>query len=99
MTAELDNEQLRAAAREVLDIFDRGDTSESWHSAMRKLRSAAAIAGPTYDTEEELEPLYRTLTGSGLTRRQLFWGAVLILFWFIMDVTGFVLDHIVPAFR
>ena len=96
MTVEEENEQLRSAAHEVLDIFDRGDTTETLRVAMMKLRSAAGVAGPTYDTEEEI---YRTLTGSGLTRRQLFWGAALILFWFTMDVIGFALDHIVPVFK
>lgn len=96
MTIEEENEQLRAAAREVLAFFDQGDTSEAWHLAMTKLRSAAGITGPSYDTEEEI---YRTLTGSGLTRRQLFWGAALILFWFTMDVIGFALDHIVPILK
>ncbi len=96
MTDEEENEPLRAAAHAVLDTFERGDTSEALHAAMSKLRSAAGVTGRTYDTEEEI---YRTLTGSGLTRRQLFWGAALILFWFTMDVTGFALDHIVPLFR
>src|SRR5689334_8854439 len=67
---------------------------------MMKLRSAAAVAEPTYHGEEEpLEPVYRTLTGSGLTPRPLFWGAALILFWFTMDVASFLLDHIVPGFK
>lgn len=46
-----------------------------------------------------MEPLYRVFTGSGLTRRQLFWGAALILVWFTMDVTGFYLDHVHPLLR
>jgi hypothetical protein len=46
MTVDDENSELRAAAREVLDIFDQGDTSEGWHTAMMKLRSAAAVAGP-----------------------------------------------------
>jgi hypothetical protein len=96
MAVEEENEELRAAAHEVLDTFDRGGTSEALRVAMLKLRSAAGITSPAYDTEEEI---YRTLTGSGLTRRQLFWGAVLILFWFTMDVIGFALDHIVPIFK
>jgi hypothetical protein len=96
MTVDEENEQLRAAAHEVLDIFDRGDTSDVLRVGMMKLRSAAGVTSPAYDTEEEI---YRTLTGSGLTRRQLFWGAALILFWFTMDVIGFALDHIIPIFK
>lgn len=96
MADEEENEQLRAAAHEVLDTFDRGDPSEALRVAMMKLRSAVGITGHTYDTEEEI---YRTLTGSGLTRGQLFSGAALILFWFTMDVIGFALDHVVPLFR
>lgn len=99
MTVEEENEELRAAARDVLASVDRGDTSEVLHAAVMRLRSAAGVAGRTHDVEEERLAVYRALTGSGLTRRQLFWGAVLILFWFTMDVIGFVLDHIVPAFQ
>ena len=40
---EEENEQLGVAAREVLDIFDRGDTREALHVAMT---SYAPLASP-----------------------------------------------------
>jgi hypothetical protein len=41
------------------------------------------------------DTIHRILTGSGLTRRQLFWGAVFIFQWWVMDAIGFMLDHVV----
>jgi hypothetical protein len=57
MALEEENEQLRAAAHEVLDHFERGDRSEALDVVMMKLRPAAGIPGHTYEIEEEI---YRT---------------------------------------
>ncbi|HLH92047.1 MAG TPA: hypothetical protein VKX28_26745 [Xanthobacteraceae bacterium] len=43
------------------------------------------------------DALHRILTGSGVTRRQLFWGAFFIVQWWVMDAVGFYLDHVAPA--
>lgn len=52
------------------------------HSAIMKLRSGTGIPGRTYDSEKEID---RTLTGSGLTRRLLFWGAAFQASWMMVS--------------
>ncbi len=38
---------------------------------------------------------HRVVSGQALTRGQLIGAGVFVMFWFLMDLVGFVLDHVV----